>query len=93
MKYVLIIHEVEDYQTWKKIFDGASKIRKEAGELSYQVLKYENDTNKIVHYSVWNSTENAKRFFESPRLVKIRAEAGIKSPEFIYLDLLEEGTL
>ena len=68
MKYVLIIHEVKDYQAWKKIFDSASTIRKEAGEISYQVLKYENDTNKILHFSVWNSTENAKFFFNSPKL-------------------------
>lgn len=93
MKYVLIIHEVEDYDVWKKIFDNASGIRKEAGEISYQVLKYENQPNKIVHFSAWSSIEDAKIFFESPKLVKIRSEAGVKSPDFIYLDLLEEGVL
>lgn len=93
MKHVLIIHEVKDYPTWKKIFDNAAGIRKDAGEISYQVLKYENDSNKIVHFSVWKSIENARQFFESPRLEKIRVEAGVKSPNFIYLDLLEEGIL
>ncbi len=93
MKYVLIIHEVEDYKSWKKIFDNASGIRKEAGEISYQVLKYENEPNKIVHFSVWSSLENAKRFFESPKLVKIRADAGVKSPDFIYLEQIETGIL
>lgn len=91
MKYVLIIHEVEDYKSWKKIFDNASGIRKEAGEISYQVLKYENEPNKIVHFSVWSSLENAKRFFESPKLVEIRADAGVKSPYFIYLEQIETG--
>lgn len=93
MKYVLIIHEVEDYIAWKKIFDNASAIRKEAGELSYQILKYENEPNKIVHFSVWPSLEQAKTFFQSPKLVKIRAEAGVKSPDFIYLEQLETGIL
>jgi quinol monooxygenase YgiN len=93
MKYVLIIHEVEDYQAWKKIFDQAVAIRKEAGELSYQVLKYEEDSNKIVHFSVWNSLENAKQFFESPILIEIRKEAGVKSPDFIYLEEIEKGVL
>lgn len=93
MKYVLIIHEVENYIAWKKIFDNASKIRKEAGEISYQVLKYENEPNKIVHFSVWSSLENAKQFFESPKLIEIRKEAGVKSPEFIYLEQLEYGIL
>lgn len=93
MTHVLILHEVADYEAWKKVFDAAATIRRDAGERSYQVLKYENALNHIVHFSVWTSINDAKRFFESPELVQIRKEAGVKSPEFIYLDLLETGTL
>ena len=93
MEHVLIIHEVEDYTAWKKIFDDAATIRKNAGEQSYQVLKYEKEPNKIVHFSKWSSLNNAKSFFESEELIKIRKEAGVKAPEFIYLEQLENGTL
>ncbi|HTH49606.1 MAG TPA: antibiotic biosynthesis monooxygenase [Candidatus Limnocylindria bacterium] len=93
MPHVLIIHEVQDYEAWKKIFDAAAGIRHEAGERSYQVLRYQGEANRIVHFSVWTSHEAARCFFESPRLVQIRAEAGVKAPEFIYLDELESGTL
>ncbi len=93
MQHVLIIHEVQDYAAWKNVFDTAAGIRKEAGERSYQVLKYENDPKRIVHFSTWTSVADARRFFESPELVTIRNEAGVKSPEFIYLDLLEAGEL
>lgn len=93
MKYVLIIHEVDDYLHWKKIFDDASQIRKEAGEITYQVLKFEDKPNKIVHFSSWSSLENAKLFFESPKLIKIRKEAGVQLPVFIYLEQLEAGFL
>jgi quinol monooxygenase YgiN len=93
MQYVLIIHEVQDYQSWKIVFDQAADLRKEAGERSYQVLKYENNPNQIVHFSVWTSLQDAKTFFESPQLVEIRAKAGVKSPEFIYLEQLESGVL
>ena len=93
MQHVLIIHEVEDYPAWKAVFDNAATIRKDAGERSYQVLKYENNPNKIVHFPAWTSLADAKAFFESPRLVQIRNEAGVKAPEFIYLDQLEAGEL
>jgi len=93
MAHVLIIHEVADYPAWKKVFDGAAGIRQEAGERSFQVLKYENDPNRIVHFSVWTSHAEARRFFESPRMVQIRQEAGVKAPEFIYLEELEAGRL
>ncbi|BFM38232.1 antibiotic biosynthesis monooxygenase [Synechocystis sp. LKSZ1] len=80
MHYTLIIHEVEDYLAWKQVFDQAVSIRKQAGELSYQVLRDEREPNKIVHFSVWTSTTDARAFFESPELVEIRAKAGVKSP-------------
>ena len=93
MEYVLIIHEVEDYAAWKTIFDDAAPIRKSAGELSYQVLKFDNNADKIVHFSKWSSLANAKAFFESAKLVEIRKQAGVKAPDFIYLEQLEEGVL
>jgi quinol monooxygenase YgiN len=93
MPHVLIIHEVADYEAWKKVFDAAASIRQEAGELSYQVLRYENEPRKIVHFSAWTSPAAARTFFESPRLVKIREEAGVKAPDFIYLEELESGKL
>ena len=93
MDYVLIIHEVENYEAWKKIFDEAAAIRKEAGEQSYQVLKYPDDKNKIVHFSRWRSLARAREFLESPELVEIRLKAGVKMPQFIYLNQIEEGIL
>jgi quinol monooxygenase YgiN len=93
MHHTLIIHEVKDYLDWKLVFDRAADIRKQAGELSYQVLRDEHDPNKIVHFSLWISTAAARTFFESSELVEIRAKAGVKSPEFIYLQQLESGVL
>jgi quinol monooxygenase YgiN len=93
MPHVLIIHRVKDYPAWKQVFDAASVIRKAAGERSYQVLQYQNDPAHIVHFSAWTSLDAAKHFFESPQLVRIRVEAGVESPGFIYLELLEAGSL
>ncbi len=93
MPHVLIIHEVESYPAWKAIFDQAAEIRKSAGEISYQLLLYDHDANQIVHFSKWSSLENARRFFESPELVAIRKKAGVKAPEFIYLQEIEGGLL
>ena len=93
MQYVLIIHEVEAYPAWKAIFDQAADIRKNAGEISYQVLRYDNDANNIVHFSEWASLDQARRFFESNELIEIRKKAGVKAPNFIYLHEIERGVL
>ena len=93
MDHVLIIHAVKDYAAWKKVFDDAAAIRREAGERSYHVLRDESDPNRIVHFSQWTSIAQAKAFFESPRLVEIRRQAGVEAPEFNYLHGLEQGEL
>jgi heme-degrading monooxygenase HmoA len=93
MQYVLIIHEVDAYLAWKAIFDQAEDIRKQAGEISYQLLRYDNDENNIVHFSEWSSLDNARRFFESEELIEIRKKAGVKAPNFIYLHEIERGIL
>lgn len=93
MHHVLIIHEVETYPAWKKIFDQAAAIRKQAGEISYQLLRYDNEANNIVHFSEWTSLNDARNFFESPKLIEIRKKAGVKAPNFIYLEEIERGLL
>ncbi|MCS6293466.1 MAG: antibiotic biosynthesis monooxygenase [Nitrospira sp.] len=93
MPHVLIIHEVESYKTWKAIFDRAAGIRKTAGEIRYQLLRYDTDANRIVHFSEWSSLDQARRFFESPELVEFRKHAGVKAPDFFYLHEVEHGLL
>lgn len=93
MQHVLIIHEVDAYPVWKAVFDQATEMRKQAGEISYQLLRYENEENNIVLFSRWTSLENARRFFELPELVEIRKQAGVKAPSFIYLQEIEQGVL
>lgn len=93
MQHVLIIHQVDAYPTWKVFFDQAAEMRKNAGEISYQLLRYDNDANTIVHFSVWSSLAQARCFFESPELVEIRRKAGVHAPDFIYLREIERGVL
>jgi heme-degrading monooxygenase HmoA len=93
MPHVLIIHEVESFAAWKVVFDRAAGIRKAAGEISFQLLKDESRANRIVHFSKWRSLDDARGFFESPQLAAIREEAGVRAPEFLYLEQVGQGTL
>jgi heme-degrading monooxygenase HmoA len=93
MQHVLIIHEVDAYSKWKAVFDQAADIRKNAGEISYQLLRYDNDANTVIHFSRWSSLDKARRFFESAELVEIRKKAGVKTPTFLYLQEVERGEL
>lgn len=91
--HVLIIHEVDDYPKWKAVFDDAAPLRKGAGEIEYRLLSYEAEARRIVHFSRWTSLAAARKFFESPELVEIRRMAGVRAPEFLYLNEIEAGRL
>lgn len=91
--HVLILHAVADYGAWKRVFDSAATMRKEAGELSYQVLRDREDANSVVHFSAWTTHADAMRFFQSPELEEIRRKAGVSAPTFHYLLQLERGVL
>ncbi len=93
MQHVLIIHEVESYPKWKAAFDGAAELRRGVGEISYELLRCDREANQIVHFSRWSSLAHARGFFESPELVEIRRRAGVKAPDFHYLEQIEQGTL
>lgn len=91
--HVLILHEVDDYAAWKIVFDRAAPLRKAAGETRFQVLTHPADANRVVHFSRWDSLEAARQFFESPELERIRREAGVRAPTFIYLNEVDAGLL
>ena len=93
MSSVLIIHEVADYPHWKAAFDAAAGLRRDAGEVSYQLLRFDDDANKVVHFSEWTSLAAARAFFQSDEVAEIRRKAGVREPEFCYLERLEACTL
>ena len=91
--YVLIIHEVADYARWKDVFDGAAEMRRNAGEIEYQVLASEANATLIVHFSRWSSLDAARAFFDSAELVEIRRVAGVRAPDFLFLNEIEAKSL
>ena len=93
MPSVLIVHEVDDYRAWKSAFDQAAGLRRQAGEISFDLLRFDEDANRIVHFSEWISLDAARRFFQSDEVAEIRRKAGVREPEFHYLERLESGTL
>lgn len=93
MPTVLIVHEVDDYSAWKIAFDRAAPLRRAAGEREFQVLRFDDDAKRVVHFSEWTSLDAARAFFESEEVAEIRRNAGVREPEFCYLERLEAGKL
>ena len=94
MTHVLIRHRVNDFESWKNVFDNFAEVRKTSGERSYQVLQTEEDSDNLYLLFEWDTPANARNFLESPRLKETMEQAGVtETPEIHFLNEAVRGTL
>jgi quinol monooxygenase YgiN len=84
--YVLIRHEVEDYDAWKDGFDSAKAMRQAGGETSAQVFRDADNPNLVTVLNGWDSFERAEEFLQNPDLADAMERSGVISePEVIFM--------
>jgi heme-degrading monooxygenase HmoA len=92
MTYVLVIHKVEDYDKWKKVFDEHGKIRKAKDSKGATIFQDATDPSQLVIISEWDNLEKAKNFAEADDLKTAMQKAGVTSqPIVYYLEELEKA--
>ena len=84
MASLLIQHQVQDYATWKKVFDSVHDLRISSGELSAQIFHDASDPNKLTVLNKWDSVENAQKFAHSPDLMAAMQKAGVVGQPSIF---------
>jgi hypothetical protein len=86
MAKLLVHHKVQNYSTWRKIFDDHSKMRKDYGSTGYQVFKSASDPNDLTVIMDWPSVDEARSFATSDSLKNAMKNGGVISqPEVTYL--------
>lgn len=91
---VLAVHTVTDYAKWKKVFDKHQPARKAASALGHDVLRAENDPNRVYIYVPGSNAEKLKGFVDSAELRNIMQEAGVASPpSFTFMKPIEDHTM
>lgn len=92
MTYVLVIHNVEDYDKWKKVFEEDGKVRKAKNSKGATIFRNSTDPNQIVVITEWENIESAKNFAEADDLKIAMQNAGVTSqPVVYYLEELEKA--
>ena len=90
MAYVLVIHEVDDYDKWKPVYDEDGAVRKAKGSKGAFVFRNADNRNKVVVLTHWENMESAKNFAEADELRVTMQKAGVKGqPEVYYLEEIE----
>ena len=96
MTYVLINHEVEDYNKWKPLYDESidKGMLKNMGAKVSSVFHTTEDNNHLVTITQFENLESAKNFAESDDLRTAMQKAGVKGkPEIYFLEEIEKRTI
>jgi heme-degrading monooxygenase HmoA len=89
---MFVQHGVQDYEAWKSVFDSVGDLRRRNGEKSYQILRQENGSNKLVALFEWDSLDNARKYAASPELKEAMQRAGVTGkPEILFLEEADRG--
>lgn len=93
MAHFLVHHKVEDYKTWKSVFDAHSSLRSEAGSLGGKIFRSINNPNEVFTLLEWDSIENAQKFAQSDSIKEAMKKAGVVGmPEIYFLEEVAKTT-
>ena len=76
---MFVRHDVSDYATWRKAYDGLDATRKKMGVTGQAVYRSADNPNDVTVTHDFTTVEAAKAFEESPELFEAMAKAGVKS--------------
>ena len=80
MAHIFARVSVEDYTTFRGVFDGAEEMRKAAGALNHTVYQSVDDPNEVIARVEFPTADAAKAFSTSQELRDAMQRAGLKEP-------------
>ena len=86
--WMVVSHEVEDYDRWKEVFDQALPTRRAVGEMAFYIMHNPFDRNHITVWFEWDTMERARAWAADPALANGMSAAGvISTPVFSFHDI------
>jgi quinol monooxygenase YgiN len=90
MAHVIVKHTVEDYGSWKPVFDADATRRSNAGCTSERVYRDADNPNAITVLMEFGSHDQAHAFANDPKLAETMKKGGVISrPDVSYLNAVE----
>ena len=77
---VVVSHEVENYETWKRAFDQHAASRKNAGVVATHINRDAAQPNFLSVYIAGTDAAKLASFLASPDLMATMLNAGVKGP-------------
>lgn len=86
MTIVFMLHQVADYDAWRRVYDSFADAQRQGGVTAQAVYRSEGDPNSVLVMHAFGSSEAAHSFLERPDLRQAMHDAGVDvgslRPEF-----------
>jgi hypothetical protein len=93
MPFLLIRHQIEDYDRWKPIFDDHAPTRAEYGSTGYQLMRSAENPNELCMVFEVRDLDRAKELVFSDDLREKMQDAGVVGqPNVDFLEEVERGS-
>lgn len=79
----MVVHEVEDYDHWRSVFDNGLSARRSAGELHFEINRYPDYPNRVIGIFQWDTTERAQAFVDGSTVRNAMKAAGVISDPIV----------
>lgn len=85
MPYLIIKHQVENFEKWKGFFDTSDSIRRMYGEKDYKIFRNTEDVNEVVILFEWEDPHKAIEYSRTNTLKMAMKQAGVIGEPILYL--------
>ena len=82
---LFVRHEVNDYATWRKVYDDFDAERKAGGVTAAAVYRSVDNPNDVTVWHDFASADKAKAFASSEKLKNAMKGAGVKGAPQIWI--------
>ncbi|MCP3982287.1 MAG: hypothetical protein GY716_23535 [bacterium] len=87
---MVVVHEVEDYSSWRKAYDDFDAHRKRAGIVGHAVNQDAGNPNRVIIYHQAEEMSALRAFVESSELREAMQSAGVVGrPDIRFLEQLD----
>jgi hypothetical protein len=87
MRYLLIRHQVKDYDRWRPMYDAHESARQMAGLEEEFIFRDAGNPNLVTILFRASDIDLARQFAESPELLAIMKQAGVMDkPEMCIMN-------
>ena len=79
MAKLIVNHKVEDFKSWKSVFDSMHSLRQQFGCTSEQIFQGHSNPNEVLIVTQWPSHDQAQKYGQSNELKEGMKKAGVVS--------------